>query len=145
MKKNISKNWSAIISIGVLGVLIIFSINIATRVSLIEERSELLLTNTMSIVDHIARVLTSLESDKVIEQLVVKMNTLKKDNETLRGQLKIQERELASVSKKEKKCQEQLSKIIGKSIEAERQIKEDVVKAATGNRGYFTKDGKPTE
>lgn len=147
MKKYKVKNWSMIFSLVSIAIVIIFSFGITTRLALMEQRYNLLLSNTMSLVDNIARVLTSLESDRVIKQLTSKVGALKKENESLKGQVKSSKRELINVSEKEKKCQEQLSKLSEQQKKAgKEQIKDaGTKKPILGNRGYLIKDGKPNK
>lgn len=143
-KPNKGVNLSLILSLLSLSLVLIFSVESASRISSIENRYNSLLTNTMNLVDNLAKVLTSLESDKVIRELIGKVNTLRKESESLKSQLKNNEKELANIAQKEKKCQDQLGRVSG------RQKKEEIKDASAqgadqGNKGFLIKDGKPNK
>lgn len=144
MKNSKSINYSLLISLCSIVIVTILTINITTRIALVEQRYNSLLNNTMSLVDNITKVLSSLESDRVIKQLTSKVASLRKENETLKGQAKNSEVELVNISKKEKKCQEKLAQLSGKHQKiAKEQDKEAKKKEnVAGNRGFLIKSGK---
>jgi cell shape-determining protein MreC len=140
------------ILIGVI--LLSVGIGIVKYISLVETRYEGLLNNTMRLVDNITRIFTSLESDKLVQQLSSKVGTLKKDNVALKYQLKESERQLSHISKIEKNCQMRLNSTlrqnkIDSELNKQASRKKQEIKSClkskspfAGNRGFLIKDGK---
>lgn len=147
MKEKKKNNYALIFSLIAMVFVIIFGIGIAARLSLIEQRYNLLLSNTMLLVDNITNALNSLQSDKVITQLSSKVGGLRKENESLKVQVKSSEREIKNIAQREKRCQDQLGKISGQQKDADREQAKEAVKekASVGNRGFLIKDGMPVK
>jgi len=143
MKEKKKNNYSLIISLIGIAFVVVFSITIATRISLIEQRYDLLLSNTMRLVDNISNVLNSLQADQVVTQLSSKVGVLRKENETLKVQVKNSKREIQIAAQKENRCQDQLRLISGQQKDIDREQAEEAgkEKAAVGNRGFLIKDG----
>lgn len=145
MKKNRTINYSVVISLCSIVIVTVLAINITTRLALVEQRYNSLLNNTMSLVDNITKVLSSLESDRVIKQLTSKVANLRKENDTLKVQVENSEQELVKISKKEKKCQEKLAQLSGKQQKTDKEQDKEAKKEENfaGNRGFLIKGGKP--
>ncbi|MCK9604478.1 MAG: hypothetical protein M0R66_08985 [Candidatus Omnitrophica bacterium] len=114
-----------LIGIVILGI----GIGVVKYVAFMEMRYDLLLDNTMMITDNVTRTFTSLESDKVMQQLSSRVGVLKKENALLKAELKKSERKLNNLSKIEKNCQARLN---------------ELTKCDRGNRGFLIKGGRVT-
>jgi len=135
--------------IAILAGIILFNVGIIQYVSYLEERYHCMLNNTIKIVDNVTSSFNSLEADKMVKQLMSKLYILRLENESLRAQAKKFERELISVSYKEKGCQIRLDRILGQKKECRKQTtqafkgkQEKAVTAKesiTGNKGFLLK------
>jgi len=135
--------------IAILAGIIIFNIGVVQYVTYLEDRYHSMLSNTIRLVDNVAASFTSLESDKMVKQLMSKLYILRMENESLRAQVRKSERELISVSQKEKGCQVRLDRVLGQKKEcresANQAFKGKQEKTATakesisGNKGFLLK------
>ncbi len=130
--------------IAILAGIIIFNIGIVQYVSYLEERYNCMLNNTIRLADNLTANFSSLETDKMIKELMSKIYVLRMENDTLKTQARKFERELISVSQREKNCQIKLDRMLGRSPRPSRQAsKGNEEKAVTpkgsavGNKGFL--------
>ena len=124
--------------IAILAGIILFNVGIIQYVSYLEERYHCMLNNTIKIVDNVTSSFNSLEADKMVKQLMSKLYILRLENESLRAQGRKFERELISVSHKEKGCQMRLDRILGqKKGKQEKAV--TAKESITGNKGFLLK------
>jgi hypothetical protein len=136
--------------ISVLVGVVIFNIGIIRYVSYLEDRYHSMLTNTIKLADNVATSFSSLESDKMIKQLMSRIYMLRIENEALKTQARKSERELNNISQKEKSCQIRLNRILGQKKEVEELTKqvrkekqgkktEKAKESIVGNKGFLLK------
>lgn len=126
--------------IAILVGIIIFNIGIVRYVSYLEDRYHCMLNNTIRLVENVTTNFDSLETDKVVKQLMARLYTLKIENETLKSQARKSERELMNISEKEKSCQLRLSRILKQKKETREPAKQaSTQETSAGNKGFLMK------